>query len=102
MFLQIESASKDGSITFQNGKVVQADTIVHCTGYKYHFPFLNTNEYITVDDNCVGPLYKHVFPPALAPSLSFIGLPWMVRSLIHSAVLQWLRFRIHLLIRFFF
>lgn len=31
-----------------------------------------------VDDNCVGPLYKHVFPPALAPWLSFIGLPWKV------------------------
>ncbi|KAF2616839.1 hypothetical protein F2Q68_00040687 [Brassica cretica] len=73
----IESARKDGSIIFKNGKVVQADTIVHCTGYKYHFPFLNTNSYITVEDNCVGPLYKHVFPPALAPTLSFIGLPWM-------------------------
>nr|QWJ73362.1 aliphatic glucosinolate S-oxygenase 5 [Isatis tinctoria] len=73
----IESAGKDGSIIFKNGKVVQADTIVHCTGYKYHFPFLNTNGYITVEDNCVGPLYKHVFPPALSPGLSFIGLPWM-------------------------
>lgn len=31
-----------------------------------------------MDDNCVGPLYKHVFPPQLAPSLSFIGLPWKV------------------------
>ena len=90
MFLQIESARKDGSIIFQNGKVVQADTIVHCTGYKYHFPFLNTNGYITVEDNCVGPLYKHLFPPALAPTLSFIGLPWMVKSLIHSTVLSWL------------
>ncbi|KAL1199052.1 Flavin-containing monooxygenase FMO GS-OX5 [Cardamine amara subsp. amara] len=29
------------------------------------------------NDNCVGPLYKHVFLPALAPGLSFIGLPWM-------------------------
>ncbi|EOA40352.1 hypothetical protein CARUB_v10009080mg [Capsella rubella] len=73
----IKSANKDGSIVFENGKIVQADTIVHCTGYKYYFPFLNTNGYITVDDNCVGPLYKHVFPPALAPGLSFVGVPWM-------------------------
>jgi len=29
-------------------------------------------------DNCVSPLYKHVFPPRSAPSLSFIGLPWKV------------------------
>ncbi|KAL0395321.1 UNVERIFIED_CONTAM: Flavin-containing monooxygenase FMO GS-OX-like 4 [Sesamum latifolium] len=46
--------------------------------YKYHFPFLETNGTVSVDDNRVGPLYKHVFPPALAPSLSFIGLPWKV------------------------
>lgn len=30
---------------------------------------------MTVDDNRVGPLYKHVFPPSAAPGLSFIGLP---------------------------
>lgn len=26
----------------------------------------------------VAPLYQHVFPPAVAPTLSFIGLPWKV------------------------
>lgn len=46
--------------------------------YKYDFPFLETNGVVTVDDNRVGPLYKHVFPPALAPWLSFVGLPWKV------------------------
>lgn len=46
--------------------------------YKYDFPFLETNSVVTVDDNRVGPLYKHVFPPALAPWLSFVGLPWKV------------------------
>ncbi|KAF2535187.1 hypothetical protein F2Q68_00019632 [Brassica cretica] len=51
---------------------------MHCTGYKYHFPFLETNGSVTVDDNRVGPLYKHVFPPELAPWLSFIGIPWQV------------------------
>ncbi|KAM7512112.1 hypothetical protein LguiB_010987 [Lonicera macranthoides] len=30
---------------------------------------------VIVEDNRVGPLYKHVFPPQLAPRLSFIGLP---------------------------
>lgn len=101
MFLQIETARKDGSIVFKNGKVVQADTIVHCTGYIYHFPFLNTNGYITVEDNCVGPLYKHVFPPALAPGLSFIGLPWMVKSLAHPFYF-FVGLIIHRLIRLFF
>lgn len=28
-----------------------------------------------VDDGRVGPLYEHTFPPSLAPSLSFVGIP---------------------------
>ncbi|ESQ29139.1 hypothetical protein EUTSA_v10023450mg [Eutrema salsugineum] len=75
---EIETACEDGSIVFKNGKVVYADTIVYCTGYKYYFPFLETNGYMSIDeDNRVEPLYKHVFPPALAPGLSFVGLPAM-------------------------
>ncbi|KAJ4865794.1 Flavin-containing monooxygenase FMO GS-OX-like 1 [Raphanus sativus] len=73
----IYRACEDGSVVFRNGRAVYADVIVHCTGYKYHFPFLETNGYVTVEDNRVGPLYKHVFPPALAPGISFIGLPFM-------------------------
>lgn len=74
----IESVCKDGTVVFQDGCVISADVILHCTGYKYHFPFLETNGIVTVDDNRVGPLYKHVFPPALAPGLSFVGLPFKV------------------------
>ncbi|RXH97316.1 hypothetical protein DVH24_035984 [Malus domestica] len=74
----IENAHDDGSVVFKDGSVVLADTILHCTGYKYHFPFLETNGTVTVDDNRVGPLYKHVLPPASAPSLSFVGIPWKV------------------------
>ncbi|KAJ4712812.1 Flavin-containing monooxygenase [Melia azedarach] len=74
----IESANKDGTVVFRNGNVVLADVILHCTGYKYHFPYLETNGVVTVDDNRVGPLYQHVFPPVLAPWLSFVGLPWKV------------------------
>lgn len=74
----IESVHEDGTVVFQDGIAVSANTILHCTGYKYHFPFLETNGIVTVDDNCVGPLYKHIFPPALAPWLSFVGLPWKV------------------------
>ncbi|CAA7041588.1 unnamed protein product [Microthlaspi erraticum] len=76
MHSMIERVHEDGSVVFQNGKTVLGDVIMHCTGYKYHFPFLETNGEVTVDDNCVGPLYKHVFPPALAPSLSFVGIPY--------------------------
>ena len=52
----------------------------HCFSYKYHFPFLRNIGAVKVDDNRVGPLYKHVFPPTLAPGISFVGLPWKVRD----------------------
>ncbi|KAI4315283.1 hypothetical protein L6164_028112 [Bauhinia variegata] len=74
----IDSALEDGRVVFRGGNAVCADVILHCTGYKYNFPFLQTDGTITVEDNCVGPLYKHVFPPELAPWLSFVGLPWKV------------------------
>ncbi|XP_047083431.1 flavin-containing monooxygenase FMO GS-OX-like 2 [Lolium rigidum] len=75
----IECAEEDGTIVFQDGSRVKADVIIHCTGYKYSFPFLGDGEEaagICVDDNRVGPLYKHVFPPQLAPHMAFIGLPF--------------------------
>jgi thioredoxin reductase len=74
----IESVCEDGTVRFQNGYSIVADTIIHCTGYSNHFPFLETEGIVSVNDNCVGPLYEHVFPPVLAPSLSFVGLPWKV------------------------
>ena len=46
--------------------------------YLYDFPFLGDDSTITVDDNGVNPLYKHVFPPEVAAQLSFIGLPLKV------------------------
>lgn len=104
--MQIDSVHEDGRVVFKDGNAVIADFILHCTGYSEHslsvsiedykkseavmtrifsfsrymydFPFLETNGVVTVDDNRVGPLYKHVFPPELAPWLSFVGLPWKV------------------------
>ncbi|KAJ6876791.1 flavin-containing monooxygenase FMO GS-OX-like 4 [Populus alba x Populus x berolinensis] len=72
----IERACEDGTVIFRDGSVILADVILHCTGYKYGFPFLKTDGIVTVDDNRVGPLYKHVFPPNLAPWLSFVGIPY--------------------------
>lgn len=72
----IDRALEDGSVVFQDGSSIKADVIMHCTGYLYDFPFLGDDSTITVDDNRVDPLYKHVFPPEVAPQLSFIGLPW--------------------------
>ncbi|EFJ25339.1 hypothetical protein SELMODRAFT_413950 [Selaginella moellendorffii] len=73
--LMISRADEDGRLHFMDGMSAVVDVILHCTGYLYNFSFLDTKSYIKVEDNRVGPLFKHVFPPALAPSLSFVGLP---------------------------
>lgn len=53
----------------------------HCSaGYIYDFPFLAGTDFVTVEDNRVGPLYQHIFPPAAAPTLAFVGIPWKVPS----------------------
>ncbi|KAK4395893.1 Flavin-containing monooxygenase FMO GS-OX-like 9 [Sesamum angolense] len=72
---EIESLHEDGRVLFVDGSWTVADTIIYCTGYSYSFPFLDTKGIVVVDDDRVGPLYEHTFPPSLAPSLSFIGIP---------------------------
>ncbi|KAI3674959.1 hypothetical protein L2E82_51770 [Cichorium intybus] len=72
---KIDCIEKDGKVKFEDGLSIDADIIFHCTGYKFHVPFLKTNDIVSVQEKCVGPLYKHVFPPKLAPRLSFVGLP---------------------------
>ncbi|CAK9159366.1 unnamed protein product [Ilex paraguariensis] len=98
---EINNIYENGTVCFQDGTAICADIIFHCTGYNYDFPFLQTNGIVTVEDNRVGPLYKHVFPPRLAPRLCFVGLPsrvlfftmaelqskWVTRLLSGKAVL---------------
>ncbi|KAM0924120.1 hypothetical protein ACQ4PT_005108 [Festuca glaucescens] len=73
--LQVKRLCEDGLVVFGDVSGVVADTVIYCTGYSYSFPFLDTDGAITIDDNRVGPLFEHVFPPSLAPSLSFVGVP---------------------------
>ncbi|CAA7391654.1 unnamed protein product [Spirodela intermedia] len=70
----IKCISEDGSVIFRDGTPLTADVILYCTGYEYQFPFLEAGKLISVNDNCVGPLYKHVFHPLWAPWLSFVGI----------------------------
>ncbi|KAL6622595.1 hypothetical protein ACP70R_032474 [Stipagrostis hirtigluma subsp. patula] len=83
---RVDRLCEDGRVVFADGGCVVADTIIYCTGYNYSFPFLDTGGVVTVDDNRVGPLFKHAFPPALAPSLSFVGIqrkvlaPWFFQA----------------------
>nr|BAK03125.1 predicted protein [Hordeum vulgare subsp. vulgare] len=81
---RIRRLHADGRVEFADGSSVVADTVIYCTGYTYSFPFLDTGGAVTVDSDgyVVGPLFEHVFPPSLAPSLSFVGvvrkvlIPW--------------------------
>ncbi|XP_052169762.1 flavin-containing monooxygenase FMO GS-OX-like 2 isoform X2 [Oryza glaberrima] len=77
---KVDCIQDDGQVRFSEGSAsIAADTFLYCTGYRYHFPFLDV-EGVTVDGNRVGPLYKHVFPPKHAPNLSFVGLPVKARD----------------------
>ena len=80
----------DGCATLADGtRLPGLDAVMYCTGYDYSFPFLQQAEdsggsggssggFVSVQDSRVGPLYHHIFPPAAAPTLSFVGLPWKV------------------------
>ncbi|GJN10533.1 hypothetical protein PR202_ga28632 [Eleusine coracana subsp. coracana] len=72
---QIDCLCEDGTVVFADGARVVGDSVIYCTGYDYSYPFLDTGGAVTVDDNRVGPLFKHTFPPALAPEHSFVGVP---------------------------
>ncbi|XP_063948635.1 flavin-containing monooxygenase FMO GS-OX-like 9 isoform X2 [Daucus carota subsp. sativus] len=75
LHLEIDSLHEDGRVVFVDGSCIAADTIIYCTGYTCSFPFLDIGGIVAVDDGRVGPLYEHTFPPLLAPSLSFVGIP---------------------------
>ncbi|XP_071543296.1 uncharacterized protein [Panulirus ornatus] len=70
-------AALDNGFVFADGSSAEADVIVYCTGYKYSFPFLTDDCGITVEENVVKPLYKHLIN-AVHPSMAFIGIPFMI------------------------
>ncbi|KAF7137154.1 hypothetical protein RHSIM_Rhsim07G0030500 [Rhododendron simsii] len=80
---EIYHVYEDGTIEFRDGSRVYADVIIHCTGYKYSFPFLRTNGIVSIDDNRVGPLYKHVIIFAAIELQS----KWVARVLSGKAIL---------------
>lgn len=69
----IKEVFADGKVLFQDGQTRQADCIIFCTGYNFSFPFLTDDCNITVRDNRITHLYKHLFN-IKHPSMSFIGL----------------------------
>lgn len=46
-------------------------------GYRYSFPFLHPSCGVTVDDNHIQPLYKHMIHIE-RPTMCFVGVPFNV------------------------
>lgn len=79
-------ASVDGhTVRFADGQQVEADAIIHCTGYRMSFPFLDPA--IAGDGDDAPPLYHLVVPPEL-DGLYFIGLLHSMMSLMPLAEAQ--------------
>lgn len=61
----------------QDGRQIpNIDAVLYCTGYQYAYPFLEGTGLVTSHDMRVDPLWQHIFPPAVAPTLAFVGLIW--------------------------
>ncbi|KAK4295256.1 hypothetical protein Pmani_032170 [Petrolisthes manimaculis] len=67
----------DEGFVFADGSSAQADVIMYCTGYEFTFPFLTDDCGVTIENNIVKPLYKHVINTT-HPSMGFIGIPFQV------------------------
>ena len=72
-------------VRFSDGSEVEADAIVHCTGYRIAFPFLDPSLVAGGDD--APPLYHQVVPPEI-DGLYFVGLLHSMMSLMPLAEMQ--------------
>ncbi|KAK9704247.1 Flavin-binding monooxygenase-like [Popillia japonica] len=56
----LSSSIGEHEVNFEDGTSCKVDVIFYCTGYLYDFPFLHESCGITVNDNFIEPLYKHI------------------------------------------
>lgn len=79
------SSVRGRTVTFANGDVVEADAIIHCTGYSISYPFLDDT--VVSDGDEAPALYHQVVPPEV-DGLYFIGLLHSMMSLMPLAEAQ--------------
>ena len=72
-------------VTFTDGQEEAVDVIILCTGYRYSYPFLTEECHVTVDNDRVSPLFKHVVHCEY-PSLSFFCIVRSVCPTLHFDV----------------
>ncbi len=65
------------AVILQDGRELQVDTVILCTGYEYDFPFLSPQCDVQVARGRVTPLFKHIIH-AKYPNLSFMAIPYKV------------------------
>ncbi|XP_036366120.1 flavin-containing monooxygenase FMO GS-OX-like 2 isoform X1 [Octopus sinensis] len=70
--VEIKSFSEN-FVNLKDGRDLEVDTVIFCTGYKYDFPFLTKECNLNITDGRVYPLFKHIVH-AKHPSLNFIGV----------------------------
>ncbi|MBX3706752.1 MAG: NAD(P)-binding domain-containing protein [Pseudomonadales bacterium] len=73
----IASLEPDGRLVLTDGASIgPVDDLIYCTGYRYHYPFLD-ERIVEVVDNHVAPLYREILH-ARHSTLGFIGIPFRV------------------------
>ena len=60
------------SVLLQDGREIEIDSIIYCTGYNMEYPFLDISCGINVSDFYIYPLYKRSIHPHWK-SLFFVG-----------------------------
>jgi len=73
----IERCVGSKGFLLNDGSKVQCDSLILATGYHYTFPFLSDECAISVENNQVKPLYKHLLNIE-HPTMALIGLPTSV------------------------
>ncbi|XP_031619214.1 dimethylaniline monooxygenase [N-oxide-forming] 2-like [Contarinia nasturtii] len=68
----VERLTQTGA-KFSDGSHQTFSVVIFATGYDYAYPFLSTECGITIDDNFVQPLYKHILNIQY-PNMAFIGV----------------------------
>ncbi|CAD7088006.1 unnamed protein product [Hermetia illucens] len=89
----VVEVTEDG-VKFEDGNVETYSVILYCTGYLYTFPFISVDCGISVDDNYIQPLYKHIIN-IKKPTMAFIGIPF------YACVSQMFDLQVRFALKFF-
>ncbi|XP_017771382.1 PREDICTED: senecionine N-oxygenase-like isoform X1 [Nicrophorus vespilloides] len=76
----IKKILNENTVEFIDGSVEEIDAIIYCTGYLYSYPFLHESCGITITENYVQHLYKHLINIKY-PTMCLIGIPFNVCAL---------------------